>query len=113
MDATEDLQVWKKSTKLAVKIYSALKSCKDYGLKDQITRSVVSISSNIAEGYERNSRNQFIYHLRVAKGSCGELRSQLYICQEIGVINRENTQSFLESAREISRMLQGLINHYR
>ena len=113
MDAFEDLHVWKKSTELAVKIYSALKNCKDYGLKDQVTRSALSISSNIAEGYERNSRNQFIYHLRVAKGSCGELRSQLYICQEIGVIGEENVRPFLESAREISRMLQGLINHYR
>ena len=112
MDAFEDLKIWKKSTKLAVNIYSALNNCKDYGLKDQVTRSAVSISSNIAEGFERNTRNQFIYHLRVAKGSCGELRSQLYICQEISVIEKEKASAFLESAREISRMIQGLIKHY-
>ena len=113
MDAFEDLHVWKKSTKLAVNIYSVLKNCKDYGLKDQVTRSAVSISSNIAEGYERNSRKQYIYHLRVAKGSCGELRSQLYICQEINVIGKEEANSLRNSAREISRMIQGLINHHR
>ena len=113
MDAFEDLQDWKKSTKHAVKSYSAVNDCKDYGLKDQVTRSAVSISSNTAAGHERNSRNQFMYYLRIAKGSCGELHSQLDICRDIGGIDKEDIRSFLERAGEISRMLQGLINHYR
>jgi len=111
MDVFEDLIVWKRSNKLAAELYTTLKLCKDYGLKDQITRAVVSISLNIAEGYERNSSKQFAQYLQFAKGSCGELRSQLYICAEIGVISPEIVQCYQEETKEISRMLQGLISH--
>jgi four helix bundle protein len=112
MDAFENLEVWKRSKQLAVEIYRSFTTCKDYGFKDQITRSALSVSSNIAEGYERNSRKQFIQFLRIAKGSCGELRSQLYICAEIGYLNQSQTCTYLEEARQISRMIQGLIRHY-
>jgi four helix bundle protein len=113
MEAFEDLVVWKKSKALAVDIYSTLKDCKDYGLKDQMTRSAVSISSNIAEGFERNSNKQFAHFLQIAKASCGELRSQIYICQEIGTISSDQAKSLSGKAKEISKMLQGLINHCR
>ncbi|MFQ5660978.1 MAG: four helix bundle protein [Gammaproteobacteria bacterium] len=113
MDAFEDLEVWKRSSKLAVDIYATLKTCKDYGLKDQIVRAAVSISSNIAEGFERNSNKQFVQFLQIAKGSCGEFRSQLYICAEIGEINIDKTKQLQQDTIEISRMLQGLINHCR
>lgn len=113
MDTFEDLEVWKRSTNLSVDIYISLKSCKEYNLKDQITRAAVSISSNIAEGFERNSNKQFAHFLQIAKGSCGELRSQLYICAEIGIISFENKNKMTQEAIEISRMLQGLINHCR
>ncbi|MBF8270183.1 MAG: four helix bundle protein [Gammaproteobacteria bacterium] len=113
MDTFEDLEVWKRGVKLASKVYFSLASCKDYSLKDQLTRAAVSISSNIAEGYERNSKNLFAYHLQVAKGSCGELRSQLYICTEIGIINIERRNELQQEAIEISKMLHGLIRHCR
>ena len=80
MEAFEDLDVWKKSSALAINLYKTLRGCKDYSLKDQLVRSAFSISSNIAEGFERNSNKQFAQYLQIAKGSCGELRSQLYIC---------------------------------
>ena len=113
MEAIEDLKVWKRSTKLAVNVYITLQSCKDFGLKDQITRAAVSISSNIAEGYERNSNKQFAQYLQIAKGSCGEFRSQLYICEEIGLIATDIAKEYRDEAIEISRMLQGLIHHCR
>ena len=82
----EDLDVWKKSTKLSAEIYKTLRNLKDYGFKDQITRSGLSIPSNIAEGFERVSQKECISFLSYAKGSCGELRTQIYIGMEIGYI---------------------------
>ncbi len=78
----EDLIVWQEAKALATKIYGELKECRDYGFRDQLQRSSVSIASNIAEGFERRSNKEFIQHLYVAKGSCSELRTQLYIAQE-------------------------------
>jgi four helix bundle protein len=113
MEAFEDLDVWKRSSSLAVNIYNSLKDSKDYGLRDQIIRSAVSISSNIAEGFERNSRRQFAQYLQIAKGSCGELRSQLYICTETGLLDTEQAASFRKESIEISKMIHGLIRHCR
>lgn len=87
-------------------------NCRDYGFKDQITRAAVSIPSNIAEGFERNSTKEFINYLRIARGSCAELRTQLYIGEEINYIELQAAQSLQQEALEISKMLQGLINHY-
>ena len=74
----EELEIWKLSTEIAVIIYKMTKKApfiKDYGLTDQLRRASVSIASNITEGFERNNNNEFIYFLRIAKGSCGELRT--------------------------------------
>ena len=111
MDAFEDLEVWKRSNTLAADIYNSLKTSKEYSLKDQIIRSAISIPSNIAEGFERNSPKQFAHFLKIAKGSCGELRSQLYICASIGTISDESRLKFQSEAKEISMMLSGLIKH--
>lgn len=113
MEAFEDLVVWKRSSSLAVNIYNLLRGCKDYGLRDQIIRSVISISSNIAEGFERNSNKQFAQYLQIAKGSCGELRSQLYICAEIGLLDSGQAEVLRNEAIEISKMIHGLIKHCR
>jgi four helix bundle protein len=113
MDAFEDLEVWKRSSRLAVRTYKTLKYCKDYGLKDQITRSAVSISSNIAEGFERNSSRQFAQYLTIAKGSCGELRSQIQICQQVGLLSETDAKRLVQETVEIAKMLQGLIKHCR
>jgi len=88
----EELEIWKLSTEIAVIIYKMTKKApfiKDYGLTDQLRRASVSIASNITEGFERNNNNEFIYFLRIAKGSCGELRTQLYISKEIGYITEQ------------------------
>ena len=84
--AFEDLEVWKRSAKLSADIYEMLQELKDYGYKDQITRSGLSIPSNITEGIERNSDKETLNFLSYAKGSCGELRTQVYIGMKIGYL---------------------------
>ena len=113
MEAFEQLQVWKRSSRLSVNLYKSLVNCKDYSLRDQVTRAAVSIPSNIAEGFERNSNKQFAHYLQIAKGSCGELRSQLYICSEIGVLDTKVAREYRLEAVEISNMLSGLIKRCR
>lgn len=110
MEAFEQLDVWKRSTYLCSGICRKLATCKFYALRDQIIRSSVSVPSNIAEGYERNSSREFSRFLKIAKGSCGELRTQLLIAQNIGVINESIAKTWIQETFEISRMLQGLIN---
>src|SRR3972149_10584930 len=112
MDALENLEVWKRSCRLSVEVYKALRLCKELGFKDQATRSALSVPSNIAEGYERDSAKEFSRFLRIAKGSCGELRTQLYIGTEAGFIEKAKALQMIQEAAEISRMLQGLIKRY-
>jgi len=109
MDAFEKLDVWKRSCRLSVDVYGALRRCRDYGIRDQITRSALSVPSNIAEGYERDSGKEYMRFLRIAKGSCGELRTQLYIAREIGILEAAQARDFVAEAMEISKMLRGLI----
>lgn len=105
----EDLEVWKKSCRLAVRIYQVLDGCRDYGLKDQMTRAAVSISSNIAEGSERNSIKDFVRFLHIAKGSSAELRTQVYISGKIGLLEKEIQQEITKELVSISKMLHKLI----
>ena len=105
----EDLEVWKRSCRLALRVYEALKYCKDYGLKDQMTRAAVSISSNIAEGAERDSKLEFVRFLHIAKGSAAELRTQVYIARQIGIIDGEVQKDLVEELKGISGMLHALI----
>ena len=109
----EDLEVWKRAARLSADIYKELSSLKDYGFKDQITRSGLSIPSNIAEGMERKSAKECVNFLSYAKGSCGELRTQIYIGIEIGYISEETGKHWIKETREISAMLVGLIRSKR
>ena len=86
----EDLNVWKEAMQLTVDIYKQLFACKDYGFKDQIQRAAVSIPSNIAEGYDRQTNKEFIQFLFIAKGSCAELRTQLYLAIALKYIDNES-----------------------
>jgi four helix bundle protein len=105
----EKLEVWKKACRLVVDVYKAFSECKDFGFKDQICRAAVSVPSNTAEGYERNSPRDFVRFLNIAKGSIGELRTQLYIARELGYLEKEIFEDLLERSKEISAMLAGLI----
>ena len=105
----ENLDVWKRSSRLCVVIYKTMAKLKDYGFKDQLTRSALSIPSNIAEGLERASNKEKRQFIIIARGSAAELRTQIYIGIEIGYIPKEAGQLWIREARDISAMLQGLI----
>lgn len=92
----KDLEIWKSAVNITKDIYlytSEGQFLKDYALKDQIRRAVISISSNIAEGFERNNNNEFIQFLKITKGSIGEVRSQLFIAKEIKYVDQKKYQS--------------------
>ncbi len=106
-----DLLVWQKSLILVTNIYKASKSSpKDetYGLTSQIRRCAVSIPSNIAEGYGRNSTSDYIRSLHIATGSLYELQTQLEICLNLQHLNKSNFDKLYESSREVERMLSSL-----
>lgn len=103
----EDLEVWKRSTRLAVELTNYLTDCKDYAFKNQLLRSAISIPSNIAEGAERQSDKEFRYFLNVAKGSAAELRTQLYIGMEPEFVEKQLAQRMVKELKE--PMLHGLI----
>lgn len=105
----EQLDVWKRAARLSCNIYKLMANCKDYGFKDQITRASLSIASNIAEGEERESSKESARFLYFAKGSSGELLTQLYIGAEIGYIEKEKSITLVKETKEIAAMLASLI----
>jgi four helix bundle protein len=108
----EDLDVWQASLKLSIELYKLLKNCNYYSLKDQIQRSATSIPSNIAEGFERTNK-EFIHFLQIAKGSCSELQTQLFIAKEIHIIEETTANELISRSKHISAMLQNLITYRR
>ena len=109
----EDLDVWKRSAALCAEIYKELSDLKDFGYRDQITRSSLSISSNVAEGFERQGKKEFINFLNYAKGSTGELRSQVYIGMKIGYVPTDKGKAWINETNQISSMLYGLMKSIR
>ena len=109
----EDMDVWKRSSRLSVDIYRHLENLKDYGFKDQITRSGLSIPSNVAEGFGRDTDKDKRNFLNYAKGSCAELRTQIYIGIEIGYISSEAGKNWIKETNDISVMLTSLMKYLR
>ena len=109
----ESLEVWKRSARLSAEVYKYFALCKDFGFKDQITRSSLSIPSNIAEGYERGSDKDTVRFLYYAKGSAAELRSQIYIGIDIGYIEKNIGNQWIKETDEVSKMLRGLIQAFQ
>ena len=105
----EEIISWQKSKDLAIFIYKLFKDCRDFAFRDQLQRAVVSISNNIAEGFERGGDKELKYFLYVAKGSCGEVRSMSYIALELKYINKKEFEHIYSSTNEISRLLGGFI----
>jgi four helix bundle protein len=114
IETFEDLEVWKRGCNLAVDVHVALAESKDFALRNQMERSSLSIPSNIAEGCERDSTAEFINFLRYSKGSCGELRTQLYVAERVrerlGQPALENSRSMIKETKSLSKMIQALIN---
>jgi len=107
----EDLEVWKRSCRLAVDVYEALRESREFAFRNQIQRAALSVPSNIAEGHERGGKD-FARFLRIARGSAAELRTQLYIAKRIGLFTDERLSYFISETKEISRMLTGLAHSF-
>lgn len=116
VEGFEDLNVWQKARELVKLIYRLTKTkdfSKDYSLIDQIRRASTSIMSNIAEGFERGSNKEFIQFLYIAKGSCGEVRSQLYVAIDQDYISNDDFSNAKNSCMKISAMISNLINYLK
>jgi len=100
----EKLEVWKRACRLAINVSRAL--------RDQMQRAAISVPSNVAEGAERDSRQDFIQFLRIAKGSAAELRTQCYIARQLELITKIDADQFIQETKELSAMLQGLIRSF-
>ena len=112
----EDMKVWQEARTLVNQIYkstSKQKFSKDFGLRDQIQRAAVSVMSNIAEGYERDSNKEFIRFLLYSKGSVGEVRSLLYIAQDISYLTEEEFSKHYESAISIIKQISNFIKYLK
>lgn len=112
----EELKSWQHGRELASFIYRATNTgafARDYAMRDQIRRAVISITSNIAEGFERDGRQEFIQFLSIAKGSCGEVRSQLYLAQDQGYVETREANQLRNLACSISRLIAGLMTYLR
>ncbi|WP_440068688.1 hypothetical protein ACIVBQ_001560 [Tenacibaculum discolor] len=105
----EDIIAWQKAQDFSLEIYKYFKSSKEYSFKDQITRASVSISNNIAEGFDRSSNQEFIRFLYYALGSNSEVRSMLYLAVRLEFISKEVSMELIQQSNEISRMIFGLI----
>jgi len=111
VDRFEDLVAWQRARELTRQIYLLSKKghfSKDFGLRDQIQRASVSIMSNLAEGFERGSKSEFHQFIVIAKASCAEVRSQLYVATDVGYITKEEFDCVSNLAIEVSRIIGGL-----
>ena len=104
----EDLEVWQRGCRLTVDTFKAFATCKNFSFKDQIQRAALSIPSNVAEGSERGSTKDFAHFLNIAKGSCGELRTQLYIARKLDLLTKPAFDVLIRESKELSAMLEGL-----
>jgi four helix bundle protein len=105
----EEIIAWQKSQDLAVDIYSLFSNLKDFGFKDQIQRASVSISNNIAEGFDRMSDKEFVRFLYIALASNSEVKSMLYLAAKLLYVEKEISTKFISNSEEISKIIRGLI----
>jgi four helix bundle protein len=112
----EELKSWQQGRELARMVYDLTHRSafsKDFALRDQIRRAVISITSNIAEGFERDGRQEFTQFLSIAKGSCGEVRSQLYFAEDQMYLDVQEATQLRSLAFSISRLIAGLMTYLR
>ena len=112
----EELKVWQKAREFNKTLFSVIENSgikNHYILRDQISRSSISIMSNIAEGFERGGNKEFVQFLYIAKASAGEARAQLYIGLDLLFIEKSQFELLIELAVEVSKMLNGLIKYLK
>ena len=106
----ENLYIWKESRVFVNAIYRMMSTCKDYGFRDQIQRAAVSIMNNIAEGSESGYDAKFVHFLNIAKGSCGEVKSMLYLCEDFNFCTPEERVALQSQLKKISTGIVRLID---
>jgi four helix bundle protein len=114
LERFEDIEAWRKARELTKSVYQVTAGgefAKDFGLRDQIRRAAVSVLSNIAEGFERSRDRELLHFLSIAKGSCGEVRAQLYVALDQAYIHQGQFQELTEQAMEVSRLLSGFMKY--
>lgn len=112
----EDIEAWQDARVLVKGVYEVTSGgqfARDFGLRDQIRRAAISAMSNIAEGFERGSDKDFIRFLYMAKGSAGEVRSQLYTATDLGYLEKERTNEIIGLVQAVSRRISGFIKYLR
>jgi four helix bundle protein len=110
----EDLKIWQIALKITKEIYditSKKEFSKDFSLRDQIRRAIISVSSNIVEGFEKNNNYEFIRFLKIAKGSIGEVRNQLYIALAVNYINQEEFEKLNNELIELANQVGKFISY--
>jgi len=110
----EDLKIWQIALKITKEIYditSKKEFSKDFSLRDQIRRAIISVSSNIVEGFEKNNNNEFIRFLKIAKGSIGEVRNQLYIALAVKYIEQDEFDKLNNELIELANQVGKLISY--
>ena len=113
MKCFEDLRIWQDARILVQQIYALNQNSKDYGFKDQIQRAAISIMNNIAEGSDAGSDSLFVRYLHIAKGSCGEVKSMLYVAEDLGYCTKVQADELRNKARIISAATQKLIEYLK
>ena len=109
----EDLTVWQEARMFVGEIYKRFAHLKDFGFRDQVQRAAVSIMNNIAEGFERNSDADFKRFLTIAKASCGEVRSMLYLADDLKYLTEDQAEQLRLKAIQISSQLGSLIRYLK
>ncbi len=109
----DSLFIWQKSRELVNSIYVMMEGFRDWGFKDQIQRASVSIMNNIAEGFDSGSDAKFINFLNIAKGSCSEVRSMLFLCEDLHICNTEERVKLQSTTKQISTGIVNMITHLK
>ena len=111
----EDLQAWKEARALVSQIYRAIRTAeslkRDYRFRDQIAAAAVSVMSNVAEGFSRRSDREFTQYLFIAKGSCAEVQSLLYVALDQEYINQTEFEALYDQAEKAAKLISGLITY--
>lgn len=113
MPGFEDLEVWRRAVDLSVEVYRETATLRDFGFRDQVTRSSLSIPSNIAEGMERHTAPDKRKFLNYARASCGELRTQIIVGSRVGFINEALAETWRQETKELAAMINGLARSIR
>ena len=112
----EEIEAWQKSRQLTARIYEITQTGafnRDYGLRDQIRRASVSVMSSIAEGFERGGNKEFYQFLAIAKGSVGEVRSQLYIAHDVGYLKQKEFEEAILMAEGVGSLIGGFMRYLK